>query len=219
MSKQYVVIGCGRFGSNVATKLADLNQEVMIVDRNEEIIQNMSDTVTYAVQADATDENSLKSLGIRNFDVAIVTIGADIQSSILVTLMTKELGVNYVIAKAQNDLHAKVLYKIGADRVVFPEREMGIRVANNLVANNVLDFIELSTDHSIMEVATLDDWIGKSLLELNMRSNYGINVMAIKKGADVNVDVRADAIIEESDVLVVIGHNDDLKKLEQKGVN
>lgn len=214
MKKQFVVIGCGRFGKSVANKLTELGSEVMVVDRNEEIIQSMSDVVTYAVQADATDENALKSLGIRNFDVAVVTIGGDIQSSILVTLMIKELGVKHIVAKAQNSLHAKVLYRIGADRVVFPEREMGARIAKNLVSDNILDYIELAPDYSIVEVIALEEWVGKSLKELNIRAKYGINVMAVKNGLDINIAVSAEEIIKEGDILVVIGHNDDLDKIE-----
>jgi len=216
MKKQFVAIGCGRFGSSVALKLMELGYEVMVVDKSEETIQNIADKVTYAVQADATDENTIKSLGIRNFDVAVISIGADIQSSILVTLMAKELGVKFVVAKAQNELHGKVLYKIGADRVVFPEREMGIRIAKNLVSDNILDYIELAPDYSIMEVVALPEWLGKSLKEINMRSSYGINVMAIKHGMDINIAVGPDDQIKEGDVLVVIGHNEDLKKIEKE---
>lgn len=214
MDKQFVVIGCGRFGSSVALKLTELGAEVMVVDRNEETIQNIADDVTHAVQADATDENSIKALGINNFDVAIITIGSNIQSSILITLMVKELGVKHIIAKAQTDLHAKVLYRIGADRVVFPEREMGTRIAKNLVSSNILDYIELAPDYSIVEVVAVDQWIGRNLMDLNMRANYGINVMAIKHGTDIDIAVYAETVIKEGDVLVVIGHNEDLKKIE-----
>ena len=216
MKKQFVIIGCGRFGSSVAKTLYSMDYEVLVVDKNEETIQSIADQVTHAVQADATDENSIKSLGIRNFDVAVVTIGSNIQSSILVTLMLKELGINYVVAKAQNELHAKVLYKIGADRVVFPEREMGVRVAHNLVSSNIMDYIELAPEYSIVEIVALDEWVGKSLRELNMRSKYGINVMAIKRGPDIDISPRATDLIEEDDVLVVIGHNDDIQKIEKE---
>lgn len=215
MDNQFVVIGCGRFGSAVAKKLMELNKEVMAVDNNEETIQNISEKVTYAVQADATDEKTIKSLGISNFDVAIVTIGANIQASLLVTLMVKELGLKKIISKAQNKLHAKILYKIGATRVVFPERDMGIKVAKNLVSENVLDFIELAPDYSVMEILALDKWVGKSLVEIDMRSSYGINVMAIKHGDDINISLLGDYIIKENDTLVVIGHNDDLSKIER----
>ncbi|SCZ77573.1 potassium channel family protein [Acidaminobacter hydrogenoformans] len=215
MKKQYVVIGCGRFGSSVAMKLTELGEEVMVVDKNEEIIQTISESVTYAVQADATDEQTIRSLGIRNFDVAVVTIGSDIQSSILITLMCKELGVKYVISKAQNELHGKVLYKTGADRVVFPEREMGVKIAKNLVSDNILDYIELAPDYSIVEIVALERWIGKNLRQLNIRARYGVNVMAIKQGYDIKVAVGPEDVIREGDVLVVIGHNDDLNRIDK----
>lgn len=213
--KQFVVIGCGRFGTSVAKTLYKMGNDVLAIDENEEIVQSISEEVTHAVQADATDENALRSLGIRNFDVAVITIGSDIQSSIMATLIAKELGVRYVVSKAQDELHAKVLYKIGADRVVFPERDMGIRVAHNLVASNILDYIELAPDYSIMEISAIEEWEGKTLIDLNIRSEYGINVMAIKHGNHINVSPKAKDKIEKGDILVVIGHNGDLKKLEQ----
>lgn len=216
-SKQFVVIGLGRFGSSVAKTLYSLGNEVLAIDTDEEVVQSISDSVTHAVQADATDEATLRSLGVRNFDVAVVTIGSNVQSSVMITLLIKELGVKYVIAKAQNELHAKVLYKIGADRVVFPERDMGVRVAHNLCSSNILDYIELSPDYSIMELTAIDEWENKSLRELGMRSKYGINVMAIKTGTQINVSPSADDKINHGDVLVVIGGTDHLKSLE-KGI-
>lgn len=215
-TKQFVVIGLGRFGSSIAKTLYSLGHEVLAIDVDEEVVQDISDYVTHAVQADATDESTLKSLGIRNFDTAVVTIGSDVQSSVLVTLLVKELGVKYVIAKAQNELHAKVLYKIGADRVVFPERDMGIRVAHNLCSTNILDFIELSPDFSIMEVTALEEWENKTLQELNMRSRYGINVMAIKRGNEINIAPSADEVIQPGDVFVVIGGTEDIKNIERQ---
>lgn len=210
MAKQYVVIGCGRFGQSVAIKLAELGCEVMVVDDNEEIIQNMANKVTYAVQADATDENTIKALGIRNFDVAVVTIGSNIQSSILVTLLVKELGVKHIIAKAQNPAHAKVLYKIGANRVVFPEKEMGIKIAKSLVSGNVLDLIDLSSEFSIVEIGVLPEWVGKSLVDINMRRKYQISVIAIKHEDKVDINVEPDRVLLSDDVLVVIGNNSDI---------
>lgn len=214
--KQFVVIGCGRFGTSVAKTLYALGHDVLAIDSNEDVIQEISNSVTHAVQLDANDENSIKSLGIRNFDVAVITIGSNIQSSIMATLIVKELGVKYVVAKAQSELHAKVLYKIGADRIVFPERDMGIRVAHNLVSSNILDYIELAPDYSIAEIAALKEWENKNLLELNMRAKYGVNVMAIKHGSEINIAPNATDIIKKEDVLVVIGHNEDLQKLEEK---
>ncbi|WP_026477054.1 potassium channel family protein [Alkaliphilus transvaalensis] len=213
--KQFIVIGCGRFGSSVAKTLYKMGNDVLAIDGHEETVQSISDEVTHAVQADATDEHALRSLGIRNFDVAVITIGSDIQASIMATLIVKELGVKFVVAKAQNELHAKVLYKIGADRVVFPERDMGIRVAHNLVSSNILDYIELAPDYSIMEITALDDWLDKSLIEADIRSKYGVNIMAIKHGNEINVSPTALDVIHRGDVLVVIGHNNDLKKLER----
>jgi len=212
--KQFVILGLGRFGSSLARTLYSLGHDVLAVDENEDIIQDISDSVTHAVQADATDENSLRALGLRNFDVAVVAIGSSIQASILVTLIVKELGVKYVVAKAQSELHAKVLYKIGADRVVFPERDMGVRLAHNLVSSNVLDFIELAPDYSIVEIASLPEWEGKTLKELDMRVKYGINIMAIKRDEEINISPRADEVIQDNDILVVIGSNEDLTRLE-----
>lgn len=212
--KQYVVIGLGRFGSSVAKTLYSLGNDVLAIDSEEDLVQEISDSVTHAVQVDATDENALRSLGIRNFDVAVVTIGSDIQSSAMVTLIVKELGVKYIIAKAQNELHAKVLYKIGADRVVLPEKDMGVRVAHNLVSSNILDYIELSPDYSIAEIVSPAEWSGKSLRDLDMRARYGINIMAIKREDGVNIAPGAQDIIEQGDIIVAIGGSEELSKLE-----
>lgn len=213
--KQFLVIGLGRFGSSIATTLSQLGYDVMGVDSDEEIIQTHSDFLTHCVQADATDEHALKTLGVRNFDVAIVSIGQDIQASILVTLLLKELGLKYVVAKAQNKLHAKVLSKIGADRIVFPERDMAIRVAHNLVSSNIIDFIELSPHFSIVEIAAISDWYNNSLKDLDMRKKYGLNVMAIKRKKDVVISPSADEKILEGDILVVVAKNEDVESLER----
>lgn len=213
--KQYVVIGIGRFGSSVAKTLYSLGNDVLAVDSDEEKIQNISDSVTHSVQADASDENSLRSLGIRNFDVAVITIGSDIQSSVMATLLVKELGVKYVIAKANNEMHAKVLYKIGADKVVLPERDMGVRIAHNLASANILDYIELSPDYSIAEMTSPQEWQSKTLKELDMRTNYGINVVAIRKENHINVTPKADDIISPGDIIVAIGSYEALTKLEE----
>lgn len=216
--KQFIVIGIGRFGSGVAERLCELGQEVLAVDTDEEAIQKISEKVTHAVTADATDENILKSLGVRNFDAAVVAIGSDIQSSILTTLMLKEMGVKHVVAKAQNELHAKVLLRIGADKIVFPERDMGERVAHNLISSNILEYIELSPEHSIIEYAVPKNWIGKNLRDINMRAKFGVTVVAIRSKNDerINISPKADNEIKEGDIMIVIGDNDELKKLERK---
>lgn len=213
-NKQFVIIGLGRFGSSIAKTLYSLGNDVLAIDKDEDIVQEIADSVTHAVQLDATDENALRSLGIRNFDVAVVTIGDNIQSSVMATLLVKELGVKYIIAKGHSDLHAKVLYKIGADRVILPEKDMGVRVAHNLVSANILDYIELSEDYSVMEIQVLDDWTGRTLNDLRLRSKYGINVMAIKRGDDVNLSPSAEDIVEENDIIVAIGSAEDLSRLE-----
>ena len=215
-SKQFVIIGLGRFGSSVAKTLYALGHDVLAVDSNEDLVQEISDSVTHAVQMDATDENALRTLGLRNFDVAVVTIGANIQASVMATLLVKDMGIKYIIAKGNSDLHAKVLYKIGADRVILPEKDMGVRVAHNLVSSSILDYIELSPDYSIIEIESPKEWYGKSMKELSLRSKYGINVMAIKRNNEVNISPDADDVINKDDIVVAIGSAEDLTKLEGK---
>ncbi|NFP48970.1 potassium channel family protein [Clostridium argentinense] len=215
IKKQFIVIGLGRFGTSVAETLYSLGNDVLAVDVDEEVIQNISEKVTHAVQVDANDEQSLRALGVGNFDVAIISIGSDIQVSILSTLLVKELGVKHIITKANNALHAKVLYKIGANRVIFPERDMGVRVAHNLCSSNILDYIELSPDFSIAEIVSPQEWHEKSLKDLNLRAEYGINVMAIKRNNEIDVSPSADEIIEANDIIVAIGGNQELNNIEK----
>jgi len=214
--KQFMVIGCGRFGSSIATTLFKLGHEVMAIDMDEERVQDIADEVTYAIQADVADENVLAELGISNFDVVIVSIGSNYQASIMATLVAKELGVKKVVAKAHDSLHGKVLSKIGADKIIYPERDMGVRVAHNLVSSNILDFIELSPDYSILEITALKQWVNKTLKELSLPSTFGINVMAIKRDKDINVSPYANDVILEGDILVVIGNTVDIEKIEQR---
>lgn len=212
--KQFAVIGLGRFGSSVAITLSKMGYDVLAVDTNEDRVNRVTDEVTYAVQVDAMDEHSLKSLGIRNFDVVIVAIGQDVQSNILVTLMLKEMGVKKVVSKAQNSLHGKVLEKIGTDMVVFPERDMGVRVAHALVSKNILDQINLSPEYSIVELIAPEEFVGKSLLEAGFRKEYGVNILAIRRGKDIIISPGARQAIRDGDILVAIGRNDQLKKME-----
>ncbi|GAA0181906.1 TrkA family potassium uptake protein [Clostridium sediminicola] len=213
--KQFVVIGLGRFGYSIAKELYLLGNDVLAIDADEDMIQSISDHVTHAVQADATDENSLRTLGISNFDVAIITIGSNVQASIMAALLVKDLGVKYILTKAHNELHAKVLIKLGVDKVIFPERDMGVRVAHNLVSSNILDYIELSSDYSIAEIASPESWFGKTLKELNMRSNFGINVMALKRNNEVNVSPSANDVIQKGDVIVAMGGSEEINKIEE----
>lgn len=215
--RQFVVVGLGSFGVSVAKSLYEMGNDVLAIDKNEELVQDISGSVTQAVQADATDENVLKSLGVKNFDVAVVTIGSDVQSGTMVTMLVKDLGVKYVIAKARDELHARVLYRVGADRVVMPEKEMGIRVARSIISTNVLDYIELSKEYSIIEIIPLDEWLQKSLQEINMRKRYGLNVIAAKKiNEEIVVSPGADYVIEDGDILVVCGKSTDIRKFEKR---
>ncbi|MBS3946752.1 MAG: TrkA family potassium uptake protein [Dethiobacter sp.] len=212
--KQFAVIGIGRFGASVATTLYEMGNDVLAIDNSEAKVEGIVDQVTHAVVADSTNEAALKSLGITNFEVVIVSIGQDIQASILTTLLLKELGVNYIVAKARTVLHGKVLQKIGADRIVFPERDMGIRVAHNLVAANVLDFIELSPEYSIVEIIVPQKMVGKSLRELDLRARFGLNVLAIRS-ADKKINISPDATdrLQHGDVMIVVGQNEEIQAL------
>lgn len=214
-SRQFAVIGLGRFGSSVAKTLSELGHDVLAIDNDEAKIQEISSVVTHAVQMDATDEYALRTLGIRNFDVVIVTIGENIQQSIMITLLLKEAGVKHIICKGVTELHKKVLLKIGADRVVLPDKDMGVRVAHNLVSSNLLDFIELSPEYSIMEINAPKDWVGKNIKDLDVRANYGINIMALKSDDDININPSPMDIIEDNTIIVCVGSNEDLQRLEK----
>lgn len=215
-AKQFVVFGLGRFGSSLATTLADAGYEVMAVDKCEEKVQDISPIVTQAVQAEVTDIDTLRSLGIRNFDVAIVAIGKDMQSSIMTTLLLKEMGIPYVVAKASTEIHQRVLEKIGADRIILPERDMGKRIATNLITGNIIDYIQLSRDYSIMEFSILSQWEGRSIKDINIRANYGVNIIAVERNGDINVSPGPDYILQEDDLLVVVGKNQSIRELEAK---
>ncbi len=212
--KQFIVIGLGRFGTSVAETLYALGNDVLAVDIDEEAVQNIAERVTHAVQVDANDEVSLRALGIGNFDVAIISIGSNIQANILSTLLVKEMNVKHIITKANNAMHAKVLYKIGANRVIFPERDMGIRVAHNLCSSNILDYIELSPDFSIAEIVTPKEWEGHSLKDLDLRVRYSVNVVAIKRDDNIEVSPAADEVIQEGDIIVAIGGTSELNGIE-----
>ena len=215
--KQFIVLGLGRFGSAVATTLVELGHEVLGVDNDEERVDALKDKITQAVQADITEEKVLKELGVKNFDAAIVGIATDLEASILVTMMLKEMGLKYIIAKAQNNLHAKILKKMGVDKVVFPERDMGARIAQRLITPNIKDYIELEPDYNIIEIKALPEFVDKSLSELDMRNKYGINVLAIKRDSIFNISPRAEDIIKKDDFLIVIGETKKITELAGKG--
>jgi len=213
--KQFAVIGLGRFGSSVAKFLSEMGYEVLAIDEDSDRVQDVANAVTHAVSADSTDEEAMRALGIRNFDVVVVAIGQDIQASILTTLILKDLGVPQIIVKAQTELHGKVLNKIGADKVVYPERDMGLRVAHHLISPNILEHIELSNDYSIVEMKLPSAMFGKSLKQLDIRAKYGCNVLAVKRGDEMNISFPANETLKQNDVLVIVGRNDQLTRMEQ----
>ncbi|MEK3789168.1 MULTISPECIES: potassium channel family protein [Paenibacillus] len=213
--KQYAIIGMGRFGSSVAYALSEMGYDVLAIDANEQRIQEVSEMVTHAVSADSTDEEALRALGIRNFDVVVVAIGEDIQASILTTLILKDMGVPVLLVKAKNELHGKVLQKIGADKVIYPERDMGLRVAHHLTSPNILDYIELSEDYSIFEMQAPRFMIGRNLKELDIRARYGCNVLGIRREKEMNISPHPEDLIQTGDVLIIVGHKNDLVRLEQ----
>ena len=214
--KQFVVIGLGRFGSSVAAKLAQNDNEVLAIDLCEDCVDRMKNLVTQAIEADATNKEVLESLGVGNFDVAVVSIGDDKHSSILTTLLLKEIGVPKVVSKAVSELHGKILSKVGADEVVFPERDMGERIARHLMTSNLLDFIEFTDKHSIIELIAPEDMAGKTLKETNFRSRFQVTIMAIKRGEEINLAPGGDDKILTDDILVVVGENEHLDILQEE---
>jgi len=216
LKKQFAVIGLGRFGGSICRELVEQGMEVLAMDKNEDRVNEFASIATHAVIADTTDENILKSLGIRNFDHVIVAIGEDIQSSILTTLMLKEIGVNHITVKAQNDYHEKVLLKIGADYVIHPERDMGKRIAHYIVSNNILDYLELSDEYSIVEIKVNELLAGHTIVELDVRAKYGLNIVAIKRGTEIIVSPQADDPLQKDDILIIIGADSDINRFEKK---
>lgn len=216
MKKEFAVIGLGRFGGSIVNELIELECEVLAIDINEELVNEYQNIATRAVIANTTEEQVLKDLGIRNFDNVIVAIGDHIQASILTTLLLKDIGVNRVTVKAQNNYHARVLEKIGADLVVHPERDMGRRIAHKLTSSSVLDYLELSDNHSIAEYIAGDNFNGQSLLESNIRQKYGVSVIAIKRDDDIIVNPDPTVKLRNNDILIVIGSDRDLNIFERK---
>lgn len=213
--KSYIVVGLGRFGSSVAMKLQELGNEVLVVDENEELVQQIADYVTYSVAGDARDESVLRSLGAANFDCGIVAIGSDLAASILITLSLKSLGVPHVICKAPNEQQKRALEKVGADRVVIPEREMAVKLAQNLTSTSVLDYMELSSDCGIAEFRVPTPWVGKTLRELDVRVKYAVTVAALRSAAgDITVFIGPDYQLKADDELIIVGTNDDLTRVQ-----
>lgn len=212
---QFAVIGLGQFGCALATSLYGLGKDVLVIDKNEQLINSIADKVTHAVIADAADENVLKNVGIKNFDVVCVCMSSDMDASILVTLMTKELGVPYVVSKASTERHKQVLEKIGADRIVFPEESVGKRIANELVNPTFSNLVDVSARFKIVELAVPKSWVGKKLTDMDLRGEFQISIIVIKRNDDI-VNPSASTEFSENDVLVIGGNVDGIAKLSKR---
>ncbi|AJK87608.1 TrkA family potassium uptake protein [Lysinibacillus fusiformis] len=210
--KQYAVIGLGRFGTSIARRLHEAGQEVLGIDLDEESVEDAETFYTHGVIADSTDEKALRSLGITNFDCIIVAIGDDIQASILTCMLLKNLGLKKIIAKAIGKRHGQVLEAIGVDWIIYPERDMGDRVANQLLSPNTLDYIELSKDHNIEEIIIPSKMVGKNLKELNIRAKFNVSVIAIIRTGDIIVSPSPEELLQREDLLVTIGKRSDLAR-------
>lgn len=226
--KQIAVIGLGKFGQSVAETLSQKGKEVLAIDINEDRVRAVSELVSQAVELDSTDEKALRAAGIENVDAAVVAIGRGLEASIMVTLNLKEIGVKEIVAKAVSEMHGKVLRKVGATRVVFPERDMGVRIAHSLLSVSTLEQIQLSNEHSIVEIIAPSVFVDKTLKELRLRSQYGVDVIALRRKIPTVTDKGvteieeklivapgADDVVNEGDVLVIVGSNNDIHKLQK----
>lgn len=227
--KQIAVIGAGKFGISIAQTLTHKGYQVLLIDKDMEKIQEMSDLVTKAIQLDATDEKALRALGLKDFDVVIVAIGRQsMEDSIIITMMLKEMGVSTVVAKALNEAHGRILMRVGADKVVFPERDMGIRVANMLISPSIIDQLGAVPGYSIAEVEAPKALIGRTIGETGIKSKYGVQIVMIKRmksvsdedvedvlEEDVIVAPSADTIIKKGDILLIIGKDEDIHRFQK----
>ncbi len=214
--RQFAVLGLGRFGQSLAYTLYENGCNVLACDNNYEIIQEFSNCATHVVQADITDETVMDSLGLGNYDVVVIAIGSDMNSCIMATLIAKERGAKYVIVRAKNLLQKKIFEKIGADRVILPEREMGIKLATNLITTNLMDYINLSEEYSLVEIEPLEEWIGHTVYKLDIRAKFGLNVIGIRRKKKMIIMPGINEKILENDILIVVGLNTDIEKINLK---
>lgn len=214
--KNVLVLGLGRFGSALARKLFEKGVEVMAVDRDYTKVQKLADQVTYAAQADMTDEEAMRELGINNFDIAVIATGSNIEASIEATLLCKDAGITTVIAKATNITHERILQKIGADKIIFPELESGERLARVISGSNLLEFIEFSSEFSLAEIRVHQAWVGKNLMELDFRKEYNLNVVAFERDGKTLINPNPTTLIEKNDLIVLIGKSEDVDKISNE---
>lgn len=213
--KSFIVMGCGRFGESCAKTLMELDNEVLVIDEDYDKIKNISNDVTTAIQCDIMDEMAMKEIGLSNFDVAIISIGSSLTAAIMGTMLAKEAGVKYILAKAPSLREGSILKKVGADKIIYPERDMAKRVAHNLTSKNILDFFQISPKYSMVEQKIHDDWVNLDLKELKIRKRYGVTVVAVERGGDIIVSPSSDLQLMEGDILVIIGSNEQINKIEK----
>ena len=216
MEKQYAVLGMGSFGESVALTLENMGCDVLVMDDSYEKIQDISDKVSYAMKADISDPDALQALGGKNLDGVVVAVSENLEAGIMATMLCKEMGIPLVVAKAKNKLQGAILKRVGADRIVYPEIEMGSRVAKSLVSREFMDWIELSNDYSMVEIAVPDKWIGRNLVDINVRERLGINVVGIIINGKIDVTLDPQKPLPEGGILIVIGANDVLEKFDSK---
>ena len=213
--KEFVIFGVGDFGMNVAKTLANSGATVMAVDKEESQLEKIASEVTHTICADATNPEAMKQLGIRNYDGAVVGIGHNLETSALITMQLKEMDVPFIMVKASTDIEGRILTRVGADKVIFPDREMGIRVGNDIINGNYFEAIELSDEYSIVDMAVPRNWVGKTLQQLNVRSKYGISIIGIRGLEELNVNPAADYRLLAQDILIVLGHNTEIQRLRE----
>lgn len=213
--KEFVVFGVGDFGMNVAKTLANSGATVMVVDKEESQLEKIASEVTHTICADATNPEAMKQLGIRNYDGAIVGIGHNLETSALITMQLKEMDVPFIMVKASTDIEGRILTRVGADKVIFPDREMGIRVGNDIMNGNYFEAIELSDEYSIVDIAVPSGWVGRTLQQLNVRSKYGISIIGIRGLEEFNVNPAANYTLHAQDILIVLGHNTEIQRLRE----
>ena len=216
MEKQYAVLGLGSFGESVALTLENMGCDVLVMDDSYEKIQDISDKVSYAMKGDVADPDALQALGGKNLDGVVVAVSENLEAGIMATMLCKEMGIPLVIAKAKNEIQGAILKRVGADRIVYPEIEMGSRVAKSLVSREFMDWIELSNDYSMVEIAVPAKWAGQSLAEVNARERLGINVVGIIVNGKIDVTPDPQEPLPENGILIVIGYNDILEKFDSK---
>lgn len=215
MKKQYVVFGAGRFGRSIAVTLQQLGCEIIVVDKDPEVIQDIADDVSYAICANVDDQDVFSKLGLRNLDGAIIAITEDLEASIVTTMQCSEIGIPRILAKARNELHEKILKNVGAHKIIYPEVEMGRRIAKYLVAENFADWIELSPKYSLVEMEVPRQWCGKNLMELQIREKHNLNVIGIKRGDTVTVKIDPHEELRDGEILIVVGENAELEKFQK----